>query len=205
MSGYTMTSPMEAAPSTILYRLSEVSTASPAVSCKPRKTSACCFVTVPAARGRVLVRSTLLSMSISHISLIVHPAPRITKAPIPNLVIIHRSGKAPMGATIAMLQQHGQRSNHVPIGLSSRASSAYGLSGTGIRFIKAFCARRALFGVVFTVLVVTVSIGRLHKTRGVSKRGAALRTLAMGRTEGDCEHNCIVFGRATSRVVYAFR
>lgn len=89
-------------------------------TCPPRKTRAWKRVISPAAIGLVLVRATLLSMSLSHMSLMVHPAPRITIAPTANLAIMTKSGRAPAGAAMAMLQQHGQRSSHVPTGLSAR-------------------------------------------------------------------------------------
>jgi len=70
-------------------------------------------------------------MSMSHRSLIVHPAPLITKAPTENLAIIHSSGNDPTGATIPILHMHGHNSSHVPIGLSKRANKAYGCSFAG--------------------------------------------------------------------------
>ena len=80
----------------------------------------------PEASGLVLVRSTFLSISVSHISLMVQPAPRMTRAPSANLESIRTSGKCPAGATSAILQQHGHKSSHVPMGLSARARSRYG-------------------------------------------------------------------------------
>lgn len=89
-------------------------------TCPPRKTRAWKRVISPAAIGLVLVLATLLSISLSHMSLIVHPAPRMTIAPTANFAIMRKSGRAPAGAAMAMLQQHGHRSNHVPTGLSAR-------------------------------------------------------------------------------------
>lgn len=88
-----------------LYQFSWVSTASPALSCSPKKPIACPVEISPLASGLSLVLSavycplnvpehglgayvdyapTLLSRFLSHMSLIVHPAPRITSAPMPN-------------------------------------------------------------------------------------------------------------------------
>lgn len=44
----------------------------------------------------------------------VHPAPRIMNAPVPKSANILRSGKAPTGAAIAMLQPQGQNNNQLP-------------------------------------------------------------------------------------------
>ena len=61
----------------------------------------------------------------------VQPAPRMKKAPAANLLMRSRSGSAPAGATMAMLHQQGQRRSQVPAGLSTRASSRYGLKLVG--------------------------------------------------------------------------
>lgn len=53
-------------------------------------------------------------MSLSHISLIVHPAPLIKKAPVPKTANIKGSGQQPAWALKAILQPHGQKSNHDP-------------------------------------------------------------------------------------------
>jgi hypothetical protein len=87
------------------------------------------------ARGCVkvgAVHATLRSMSRSHMSLMVHPAPRITTAPSANLESRSRSGNPAAGATIAMLQQPGHSSSQVPMGLSARARRKYGWYPAGI-------------------------------------------------------------------------
>ena len=56
----------------------------PAESCNARKAVAWGIVRSLLARGRVFVRATCESKSLSHMSLIVQPAPRMTKAPVPK-------------------------------------------------------------------------------------------------------------------------
>ena len=53
-------------------------------------------------------------MSLSHMSLIVQPAPLIKKLPSANSVNIFRSGRQPGAAAKLMLQVHGRNNNHVP-------------------------------------------------------------------------------------------
>lgn len=60
------------------------------------------------------VQLTFLSMSLSHMSFIVHPAPLMMNAPNPKSTNILRSGRDPGTALIAMLQPHGQNSNQEP-------------------------------------------------------------------------------------------
>uniref|UniRef100_A0A182NGH3 Guanine nucleotide-binding protein-like 3 homolog n=1 Tax=Anopheles dirus TaxID=7168 RepID=A0A182NGH3_9DIPT len=50
------------------------------------------------------------------------------KAPTPNKPNMYGSGQQPAGALRAMLQPHGQKSNHEPMGRSIRISLAYGRS-----------------------------------------------------------------------------
>jgi hypothetical protein len=92
--------------STHLYQLNCIKMARPTVSCPPKNTSASFLVRSPLARGRSLVRAekgelsvknyvetgltsspTDLSKFLSHMSLIVQPAPLITSAPIPHRLI----------------------------------------------------------------------------------------------------------------------
>jgi len=93
--------------------------------------------------------TTLLSISLSHISLIVHPAPRMTTAPRANLESIITSGRWPMGATMAILQQHGHSSSHVPMGLSARASMRYGWYCVGIASTHVIGGRDTCTGTSF--------------------------------------------------------
>ena len=58
---------------------------------------------------------TFLSMSWSHMSFIVHPAPLMITAPKPKRANICKSGNAPGGAAIAMLHPHGQNNNQDPV------------------------------------------------------------------------------------------
>mgnify|MGYP006897300956 CR=1 FL=1 len=53
-------------------------------------------------------------MSLSQISLTVHPAPLITKAPAPNTPIRKGSGKTPGCVARETPQAQGQNNNHVP-------------------------------------------------------------------------------------------
>lgn len=68
----------------------------------------------PLAMGRSFVLSTFLSMSLSHMSLMMHPAPLMKKAPAPNRASSHRLGRVPGAEARAILQVQGQYSNHVP-------------------------------------------------------------------------------------------
>lgn len=53
-------------------------------------------------------------MSLSHISLMVHPAPRMTRAPAANIASVSSGGRTPGAAARAMLQPHGQNSSQDP-------------------------------------------------------------------------------------------
>ena len=64
-------------------------------------------------------------------SLMVHPAPLITRAPSPNRANNWRSGKDPGEAASPMLHVHGKYNNHVPIGLSKRIKRKYGCTAGG--------------------------------------------------------------------------
>lgn len=57
---------------------------------------------------------TFLSKSLSHMSLMVHPAPLINSAPVPKRDSMPRCGKHPDSEASAMLHVHGRYSNHVP-------------------------------------------------------------------------------------------
>ena len=59
--------------------------------------------TWPEVIGLSLVLSTLLSMFLSHMSLIVHPAPLITKEPAAKVASRVRSGRWPGPAAMQML------------------------------------------------------------------------------------------------------
>eukprot|EP00961_Rhodomonas_salina_P225461 3048241-Rhodomonas_salina.1 len=105
-------------------------------------------------------------MSMSQRSLIVQPAPRMTNAPIENFVIIHRSGNDPMGATIPMLHMHGHNSSHVPIGLSSRASKAYGWIEEG-KLFTIDCGVLILWVVLIAFVPPGGDVPPLARTMGV--------------------------------------
>lgn len=47
-------------------------------------------------------------------SLMVQPAPLISRAPVPNRVSMPRSGRHPGSAARAILHVHGRYSSHVP-------------------------------------------------------------------------------------------
>jgi hypothetical protein len=76
--------------------------------------------------GRDRVRATLPSKSRSTMSLKVHPAPRMTMAPMRNSVSRRTSGTPPPAATWASAIDHqpGSSKSHQPIGRSKRASRA---------------------------------------------------------------------------------
>ena len=79
-STHEKTRPRDEAPRRMEVSLREHSTASPALSWRPRNATAFATVSSPDASGRSLVRATEPSISRSHRSLIVQPAERITKA-----------------------------------------------------------------------------------------------------------------------------
>lgn len=110
-----ITSPNEHAPSMIEYKFNSNSNSKPVLNCIPRKPKASHLVMPPDTRGRSLVRATLASISLSHISLIVHPAPRIINAPEAKMANVAKSGKHPGDALNATLHPHGQNNNQVPI------------------------------------------------------------------------------------------
>lgn len=79
---------------------------------------------LPGTKGRTWLRKqsiyfyvctlTFLSKSLSHMSLIVHPAPLISKAPTPKSASMRRSGRHPGSAASPILQVQGRYSSHVP-------------------------------------------------------------------------------------------
>ena len=98
---------------------------SPAARRTARNTSALRTVTWPLGNGRSRVRATWASKSRSQMSLKVQPAPRIARAPMPNIANrIRLSRDSGCGEAKAIDHQHGNSSSQVPIGLSSRASRA---------------------------------------------------------------------------------
>jgi len=68
------------------------------------------------------VQLTFLSISVSHMSLIVQPAPLMMNAPKPKSISILRSGKHPGTALRAMLQPHGQKSSQEPAAYKYRVN-----------------------------------------------------------------------------------
>lgn len=108
--------PKELAPNTIEYQFNCNKIRQPTPNCPPKNTHASKFDISPLTNGLFLVRSTLESISLSHISFIVHPAPRIMNAPIPNKLNIYRSGSEPGAAHNAILHAHGQNKSHDPNG-----------------------------------------------------------------------------------------
>merc|ERR1719318_1387616 len=81
--------------------------------------------------GLSLVLSTSLSMFLSHMSLMVQPAPLMTKAPTPKMANMWRSGSWPAGVARQSDQPQGQNSSQVPMGLSSLARRRKGWTGEG--------------------------------------------------------------------------
>jgi hypothetical protein len=72
------------------------------------------MLTCPEVMGLFRVRSTAWSMFLSHMSLMVQPAPRITSAPRPKVASRAGSGRLPAGVARARLQPHGHNNNQVP-------------------------------------------------------------------------------------------
>merc|ERR1719189_3283685 len=76
--------------------------------------------------GRSRVLSTFLSISESHMSLMVHPAPLMIIAPVAMRLRIYGSGNSPAQDAIPMDQPHGQNKSHEPMGLSNRTNRKNG-------------------------------------------------------------------------------
>ncbi len=57
---------------------------------------------------------TFASKSLSHISLIVHPAPLMSNAPVPNKARYVMDGRCPAGVANAIDQEHGINSSQEP-------------------------------------------------------------------------------------------
>lgn len=72
----------------------------------------------PRARGRFCVRSTFLSNSRSHMSLIIQPAPRIRMLPIRKSV--HSNAGTFPGDASVKPQSPGKNRSQIPIGRSMR-------------------------------------------------------------------------------------
>lgn len=53
-------------------------------------------------------------MSLSHISLMVQPAPRMTRAPAANIASVSSGGRTPGAAARAILQPQGQNNSQDP-------------------------------------------------------------------------------------------
>uniref|UniRef100_A0A0B6ZUL5 Uncharacterized protein n=1 Tax=Arion vulgaris TaxID=1028688 RepID=A0A0B6ZUL5_9EUPU len=125
-NGYVITRPNDAAPRIMLYVFNCRSMARAQESCTPRKTKAWNWEISPAAKGLTLVLATFESISLSHMSLIIQPAPRMKNAPAPNKVKILKSGRHPGSAAKAILHVQGQYRSQLPIGLSNLISRRYG-------------------------------------------------------------------------------
>ena len=102
----------------------------------PGSTEICTYLVI----GLSAVRWTLRSIFLSHISLIVQPAPLIIKAPVAKSPSNVGSGKGvPGGVANPKLQPHGQNNNQEPMGLSIRISFK-----KGCRSLGAFSTKTAI-------------------------------------------------------------
>lgn len=110
-----MTKPSEEAPITIDVQFNCSNTIKPTLNCPERYTHASSGFISLLTNGRFLVRSTFASISLSHKSFIVHPAPRIINAPHPKRANVLRSGNPPAVALNAILHPHGQNRSHEPV------------------------------------------------------------------------------------------
>ncbi len=101
----------------------------------PRKINACCSVISPFARGLDFVRSTWESRSLSHMSLIMHPADRIKIAPKKKSPAIFIVSKV---TSLARKIDHndGNSKSHIPIGRSIRVIYKKGRIFEGSRSIQ---------------------------------------------------------------------
>lgn len=76
----------------------------PADNCIAKNLYACLYDNIPLANGLRLVRSTFLSYLESHMSLIVHPAPRMMNDPMANNVHVDmKFGKEVVAAAVAVI------------------------------------------------------------------------------------------------------
>lgn len=98
----------------MLYQFNCNNIISPTLSCPAKNPRACFIDNDPFTKGLSAVLATLRSISLSHISFMVQPAPRIINEPIPNKVSRYGSGQHPEFAAIAILQLHGQNNNQEP-------------------------------------------------------------------------------------------
>lgn len=111
----------------------------------------------PLARGRNRVRSTWPSKFRSAMSLMVHPALLIRKAPSENTASCCKVGNPPAACSIAA--QHGRRVSKIGVGRSSRANLAYGRQALGKTRPTQSFARISLRSGVADVMLLPV-IGR---------------------------------------------
>ena len=134
ISGYRIISGMVRKPSKIATVESCINTQNPHNSKPPRNNIACFGVTRPLASGRPLVRSTPLSRSRSHKSLMTQPAARITIAPPKNRTRMYKSLLftfiTPPEASM-IDHQAGNSNSEIPAGRSSRANKPYGFASSG--------------------------------------------------------------------------
>ncbi|WAR25463.1 G6PT3-like protein [Mya arenaria] len=106
-------------------------------------------------------------MSLSHMSLMIQPAPRIIKEPRPNNVSKYRLGRAPAGAASAMLHVHGQNNRKVPkegsggISLQNPMGKRQVVVFTvgWLAYASTYCLRKPL-GVVKTDLETELSMSK---------------------------------------------
>lgn len=73
-------------------------------------------------RWAARVKYTFLSKSLSHMSLMVHPAPLISRAPVPKRESMPRCGRHPGSEARAMLHVQGRYSSHVPAAQSGQSN-----------------------------------------------------------------------------------
>ena len=114
------------APNNTVYQLNCNNINKAMLNWPARNAKASFLLNSPLVIGRFRVRSTFLSISASHMSLIVHPAPLIIIAPIAIRPNMNGSGSSPADPAMPMLHPQGQNRSQDPIGLSNLMSRKYG-------------------------------------------------------------------------------
>lgn len=134
MRGYVMMSGRVRHPRIMVVLLNCRRMVDPISNKVARKSVACFTLIWPLAIGRFLVRSTRLSRSRSHISLMTQPAPRMIIAPKENKQIIYKVCNDTFCIAFvdnAIPHREGRSKSHIPIGRSKRKRYRYGCAAVG--------------------------------------------------------------------------
>lgn len=157
------TSPSELAPRRIEYQFNCNKAANPIANCTPSHPIAPFTLTAPLASGRVLVLSTKASYLRSHRSFTVHPAPRMTIAPVRKRRVWETRTEGGSEAEVqarAMDQEQGRKSRREPRGACRRERWMYGWRRE----------RRVGFAGGRELVVVHLREGMRREVEGVGRR-----------------------------------